>query len=192
MKFIKILENIINNKSIAFFPGKFKPPHLEHLYTIEQACKSADNLIIFISRKRYDNWSATLSKQILEELLHDKDYKNKIQIKIAQEKTPIDDFRNYLKNNLLPNKVYLVKGAKETAEDTRFDRTPIQNALQSGANKDKNIIIEDLIVKPQKENPISSTHIRNGSYNTIEEMFEYYKYIPSNKLIELYKQGFLK
>jgi cytidyltransferase-like protein len=193
MKFIRILENIINNESIALFPGKFKPPHLEHLYTIEQACKSADSLIIFISRKRYDNWSANLSKQILEELLHDKDYKNKVQIKIAQEKTPIDDFRNYLKNNLLPNKVYLVKGAKETAEDTRFDRTPIEQALQSNKNINyKNITIEDLIIKPQKKNPISSTDIRNGSYATIEEMFEYYKYIPSDKLIELYKQGFLK
>jgi cytidyltransferase-like protein len=190
MKFIRILENIISNESIALFPGKFKPPHLEHLYTIEQACKSTDKLIIFISRKRYDNWSAALSKQILEELLHDKDYKNKIQIKIAEEKTPIDDFRNYLKNNLLPNKVYLVKGAKETAEDTRFDRMPIQNALQSGKNKDKNIIIEDLIVKPQKENPISSTDIRNGSYYTIQKMFEDYNYEPSDKLIELYKQGF--
>ena len=190
MKFIKILENIIDNKSIAFFPGKFKPPHLEHLHTIEQACQTADKLIIFISKKTYDNWSAILSKQILEELLHDKDYRNKIQIKIAEERTPIDDFRNYLKNNLLPNKIYLVKGAKETAEDTRFDRTPIESALQSGENKDKNIIIEDLIIKPKKENPISSTDIRNGTYDTIEKMFKYYNYEPSEKLKELYKQGF--
>ena len=194
MKFIRILENIINNESIALFPGKFKPPHLEHLYTIEQALEKANKIIIFISKKTYGNWTAQLSKQILEELLKNANIKeDKFEIKIAKESTPIDDFRNYLKNNLLQNKVYLIKGEKEPAEDTRFERELIGYALQSNKNIDyKNITIEDLIIKPQKENPISSTHIRNGSYATIEEMFEYYKYIPSNKLIELYKQGFLK
>jgi RNA:NAD 2'-phosphotransferase (TPT1/KptA family)/nicotinic acid mononucleotide adenylyltransferase len=185
---------VISNESIGFFPGKFKPPHLEHLHTIAEACKTVDSLIIFISKKSYGKWSAELSKAILEELinLNNKIDKSKVQIKIANQSTPIDDFRNYFKDNIIPNNVYLIKGAKETSEDTRFEREPIISSLKKNKNISnyEDIAINDLIIKPQNSNPISSTIIRNGNYNTIEQMFKDYGLNLNAKLENLYKQGF--
>lgn len=46
------------NSTIAVFPGKFKPPHKDHLARINAASKSADQVLVIIGPKPTDSFTA--------------------------------------------------------------------------------------------------------------------------------------
>ena len=54
----------ISVKTIGFFPGKFKPPHAGHFKTCEIASKQNDFVILFISKKEHEGYTAEMSFNI--------------------------------------------------------------------------------------------------------------------------------
>ncbi len=47
-----------NNKTIAIFPGAFKPPHIGHYKVVKQLSTLADEVIVLISPNSRDGVSA--------------------------------------------------------------------------------------------------------------------------------------
>lgn len=54
----------VDVKNIGIFPGKFKPPHLGHFKTCEEACKDNDITFVLISNKEHDGITPEMSFKI--------------------------------------------------------------------------------------------------------------------------------
>lgn len=55
MKPFKLFVEQVNNFSIGFFPGAFKPPHKGHFHTAAQAAKENDSVVILVSGSEREN-----------------------------------------------------------------------------------------------------------------------------------------
>ena len=63
-KFEKLIESLlkeVNTKNIGVFPGKFKPPHKGHYKTCEVASKENDIVVVLISDKEHEGYTAEAS-----------------------------------------------------------------------------------------------------------------------------------
>jgi len=59
--FSKLFEQLLKEidvKDIGVFPGKFKPPHKGHFKTCEVACRENDVVVVLISSKEHEGYTA--------------------------------------------------------------------------------------------------------------------------------------
>jgi cytidyltransferase-like protein len=113
-------------KTVALFPGKFKPPHAGHLDVAKQLLEIANEVIIVISRKAKDGITAQQSKAVWD-LYNNKLLDNKLKIEIADNfPSPLDYVFDYVKIHP-EEKIIAVYGKKEGSRYKPFLDDPNSN-----------------------------------------------------------------
>jgi len=74
-------------KTVAIYPGKFKPPHKGHFNVAKELLSVSDEIIVLISPREVDGVSASQSKAIWE--LYKKQLGDKVTIQISQNPSPV-------------------------------------------------------------------------------------------------------
>lgn len=100
-----ILEEV--TKTIALYPGKFKPPHAGHFSVAKQLINKADKVIIVISPVPVDGFTAEQSKSVWD--LYNTLLGNKLTITIA-DKSPVKYVLDTVRNN--PNDKFIAAFGK--------------------------------------------------------------------------------
>ena len=85
-----------NKKTIALFPGAFKPPHKGHFEVVKQLLNKADEIVVLVSPKTRDSVTADESIAIWE--LYKTILNNNVEIKLSEE-SPIREVYNIVKDN---------------------------------------------------------------------------------------------
>ena len=101
--FLNIIEQLLKEvdvKKIGIFPGKFKPPHVGHFKTCEEASKQNSIVIVLISAKEHEGLTAEKSFKIWD--IYKKYLKN-IFVFVA---TPSPVLATYDLANILNNGEY--------------------------------------------------------------------------------------
>jgi len=156
------LANILleqDQKTIAIFPGAFKPPHLGHFNVVKRLSTMADEVVVLISPKSRGGISADESFAVWQ--LYKTLLDSNVSFRIAAE-NPITETYDTIKNN--PDVKFIVAFGK--GEGDRFNQ--IKNT-----DKYYNVSIFDA---GSGEYGISATNLRNtlinGDMNSLE------KYLP--------------
>jgi cytidyltransferase-like protein len=113
------LANILleqGQKTIAIFPGAFKPPHKGHFEVIKSLSRQADEVIVLISPKSRDGISAEESFEIWDTLYKPLLDEN-VSFKIAAS-NPVTETYDVIKNN--PENKFIVAFGKD--EGDRFNQ----------------------------------------------------------------------
>ena len=114
----EFLANILleqNQKTIAIFPGAFKPPHKGHFEVVKSLSQQADEVIVLISPKSRDGISAEESYNIWE--LYKPLLDNNVSFRIANS-NPVTETYDVIKNN--PDNKFIVAFGKD--EGDRFNQ----------------------------------------------------------------------
>ena len=85
-----------DRKTIAIFPGAFKPPHKGHVEVIKKLLQTADEVVVLISPILRDGISADESLAVWE--LYKPLFNGPVEFKIV-EGSPIRETYNIVKNN---------------------------------------------------------------------------------------------
>ncbi len=124
-------------KTVAIFPGKFKPPHKGHFEVAKQLLNMADEVIVVISRKEKDGITAEQSKAVWElynQLLNNK----KLKIEIATDfPSPLDYLFNYIKTHP-EEKIIAVYGKKEESRYNSLIDKPNVEVYDGGTVEELN------------------------------------------------------
>ena len=150
-----------DQKTIALFPGAFKPPHKGHFAVVKDLANKADEVIVLISPKSREGISAEESFAIWE--LYNTQLPDNVSFRIAVE-SPVSETYDVVKNN--PDTKFLVAFGK--GEIDRFKQ------VQS-TNKYPNTTVYDAGIAEQG---VSATGLRNALQSENEE--EIKKYLPQN------------
>jgi cytidyltransferase-like protein len=143
-----------DQKTIAIFPGAFKPPHKGHFSVVKDLADQADEVVVLISPKQREGISAEESYAAWE--LYDTLLPDNVSFKIAAE-SPVSETYDVVKNN--PDTKFIVAfGKGEVDRFKQFQTT----------NKYPNATVYDA---GEAEQGISATGLRNalGSNQNIEE-----------------------
>lgn len=100
-----LLEEV--TKTVALYPGKFKPPHAGHFEVAKGLLNKADEVVIIISPVPMDGVTAEQSKAVWE--LYNKLVGNKFTIVIA-DKSPVKYVLDFIRNN--PNDKFIAAFGK--------------------------------------------------------------------------------
>ena len=143
-----------DQKTIAIFPGAFKPPHKGHFSVVKDLADQADEVVVLISPKQREGISAEESFAAWE--LYDTLLPDNVSFKIAAE-SPISETYDVVKNN--PGTKFIVAFGKGEADRFKHFQT---------TNKYPNATVYDA---GEAEQGISATGLRNalGSNQNIEE-----------------------
>ena len=136
-----LISGLINEettkKSIALYPGKFKPPHKGHFEVAKQLLDKADRVEVLISGKEHEGINAEQSKAIWE--LYNKLLGGRLDIKIINE-SPVTYTLDTIAGNF---KIGNLQKAEETSDDV-WVKDMINIIKSSGEN---GISQKDLILK---------------------------------------------
>ncbi len=94
-------------RKVAIYPGKFKPPHIGHLYMVEQSIKlnGAQKVVVMVSSgsKRLENGiiiGADTAKKIFELYLKKAGLDEKTEVIIAPVRSPVEAVYNVLEGKV--------------------------------------------------------------------------------------------
>jgi hypothetical protein len=155
-------------KNIALVPGGFKPPTVGHFALVDEVAKNSniDKVIVLIGHKDRDGVTKEESKAIWD--IYQKYLPPNVEIKIADNPSPIADITSYIKNN--PETMYYpvvgIRGEMDLGDLKRFD------SLEGKYPNFKTIVI-----KSEGENRISGTNTRAALIGGEKERFQ--SYIPT-------------
>jgi cytidyltransferase-like protein len=162
------LANILleqDSKTIAIFPGAFKPPHKGHFEVVKSLSRQADEVIVLISPKSRDGISAEESFKIWN--LYKPLLDENVSFKIAAS-NPVTETYDVIKNN--PENKFIVAFGKD--EGDRFNQ--IKNS-----GKYTNVSI----FNAGSFEGLSATGLRNA----LKTQGDITPYIPEGVDVEAYK-----
>ena len=137
-----------DQKTIALFPGAFKPPHKGHFAVVKDLANQADEVVVLISPKQREGISAEESYAAWE--LYDTLLPDNVSFKIAAE-SPVSETYDVVKNN--PDTKFIVAFGK--GEEDRFKQF-------STTTKYPNATVYD---SGTAEQGVSATELRNALNN---------------------------
>jgi cytidyltransferase-like protein len=137
-----------DQKTIALFPGAFKPPHKGHFAVVKDLANQADEVVVLISPKQREGISAEESFAAWE--LYDSLLPDNVSFKIAAE-SPVSETYDVVKNN--PDTKFIVAFGK--GEEDRFKQF-------STTTKYPNATVYD---SGTAEQGVSATELRNALNN---------------------------
>jgi len=137
-----------DQKTIALFPGAFKPPHKGHFAVVKDLANQADEVVVLISPKQREGISAEESYAAWE--LYDTLLPDNVSFKIAAE-SPVSETYDVVKNN--PDTKFIVAFGK--GEKDRFKQF-------STTTKYPNATVYD---SGTAEQGVSATELRNALNN---------------------------
>jgi hypothetical protein len=155
-------------KGIALVPGGFKPPTMGHFYLVNEVAKNPniDKVIVLIGHKNRDGVSKEESKAIWN--IYKKYLPSNVEIKIADNTSPIADISSIIKNN--PDTFFYpvvgIRGEMDLGDLKRFD---------SMEGKYKNF--KPIVIKSEGEDRISGTNTRAALIGGEKERFQ--SYLPT-------------
>lgn len=150
-----------DQKTIALFPGAFKPPHKGHFAVVKDLADKADEVVVLISPKSREGIKAEESFAVWE--LYKTQLPNNVSFRIAVE-NPVSETYDVVKNN--PDTKFLVAFGK--GESDRFKQF-------QATDKYPNAIVYNAGIA---EEGVNATGLRNALQNGNEE--EIQKYLPQN------------
>ena len=158
-----------NQSGIALVPGGFKPPTLGHFYMINQVAKhtGVEKVIVLIGHKVRDGVTKEESKAIWD--IYSKYLPSNVEIKIADNSSPISDISSIIKNN--PDQFFYpvvgIRGEMDLGDLKRFD-----------SMKGKYQNIQPIVIKSDEiETRISGTNTRAALIGGEKDRF--LQYLPS-------------
>jgi phosphopantetheine adenylyltransferase len=158
-----------NQSGIALVPGGFKPPTLGHFYMINQVAKhtGVEKVIVLIGHKVRDGVTKEESKAIWD--IYSKYLPSNVEIKIADNSSPISDISSTIKNN--PEQFFYpvvgIRGEMDLGDLKRFD-----------SMKGKYQNIQPIVIKSDEiETRISGTNTRAALIGGEKDRF--LQYLPS-------------
>ena len=137
-----------DQKTIALFPGAFKPPHKGHFAVVKDLANQADEVVVLISPKQREGISAEESYAAWE--LYDTLLPDNVSFKIAAE-SPVSETYDVVKNN--PDTKFIVAFGKGEADRFKQFLT---------TNKYPNATVYD---SGTAEQGVSATELRNALNN---------------------------
>jgi cytidyltransferase-like protein len=171
MKLGEYLVNLLleeNSKTIAIFPGAFKPPHKGHYDVVKQLSTLADEVIVLISSNSRDGVSAEESFAVWQ--LYAPFLDSNVSFKIAAT-SPVSEAYDVIKNN--PDQKFIVAFGK--GESDRFNQIKTSGKYNNASIYDAG----------NAEEGISATYLRNAlRWKNSEEIK---KYIPKDVDVEEFK-----
>ena len=173
MKLGEYLVNLLleeDNKTIAIFPGAFKPPHIGHYKVVKQLSTLADEVIVLISPNSRDGVSAEESFAVWQ--LYAPFLDSNVSFKIAAE-SPVSEAYDVIKNN--PDQKFIVAFGK--GEGDRFNQIKTSGKYNNASVYDAG----------SAEEGISATYLRNALRWKNSKEIE--KYIPKDVDVEEFKNA---
>ena len=159
-----------DNKTIAIFPGAFKPPHIGHYKVVKQLSTLADEVIVLISPNSRDGVSAEESFAVWQ--LYAPFLDSNVSFKIAAT-SPVSEAYDVIKNN--PNQKFIVAFGK--GEGDRFNQIKTSGKYNNASIYDAG----------SAEEGISATYLRNALRWKNSKEIE--KYIPKDVDVEEFKNA---
>lgn len=105
------------NEVIALYPGAFKPPHIGHFHIVDEISKRPEitQVNVLIGHKERDGVTKEQSLAIWD--IYKKYLNNKVNISISNDKSPITEVLNTVKEN--PNNYYILVFGRDE-DSSRF------------------------------------------------------------------------
>lgn len=149
----RILEEINSKvRTIAIYPGAFKPPHKGHLEVVQLALSKADEVLVLVSKADRDGVQVGQSLKIWEMLLKTIGADaSRVKIQVSKSESPVKDVYNIVKE--FPNVKFIALFGK--GEFKRFE----------ALSKYPNVEILDTGTLPRKFESISATNLRSAIKN---------------------------
>jgi cytidyltransferase-like protein len=159
-----------DNKTIAIFPGAFKPPHIGHYKVVKQLSTLADEVIVLISPNSRDGVSAEESFAVWQ--LYAPFLDSNVSFKIAAT-SPVSEAYDVIKNN--PDQKFIVAFGK--GEGDRFNQIKTSGKYNNASVYDAG----------SAEEGISATYLRNALRWKNSKEIE--KYLPNGVDVEEFKNA---
>jgi len=156
-------------KGIALVPGGFKPPTVGHFALVDEIAKNPnfEKVIVLIGHKNRDGVSKEESKAIWD--IYKKYLPSNVEIKIAENSSPISDVASMIKNN--PNTFFYpvvgIRGEMDLGDLKRFD------SLEGKYPNFKTIVIRS----ESSDDRVSGTNTRAALIGGEKERFQ--SYLPA-------------
>lgn len=155
-----------NQGGIALIPGGFKPPTIGHFHLANEVAKrpEIDKVIILIGHKTRDGVTKEESKAIWD--IYKKYLPSNVEIKIADNSSPISDVGSLIKNN--PDTFFFpvvgIRGEFDLGDLKRFD-----------SMKGKYDNFQTIVIKTDEgKDRVSGTNTRNALIGGNKEKFQTY------------------
>jgi hypothetical protein len=154
-----------NQGGIALVPGGFKPPTIGHFALVDEVAKRSEvsKVIVLIGHKIRDGVTKEESKAIWD--IYKKYLPSNVEIKIADNSSPISDVGSLIKNN--PDTMYYpvvgIRGEMDLGDLKRFD---------SMEGKYENF--KPIVIRSEGEDRISGTNTRAALIGGEKERFQTY------------------
>jgi len=109
-------ENISESKTIAIFPGSFKPPHMGHLRALLSISQEADVIYVLISKPQLSTRALPVSgksidadqaKQCWHAMLDKTNIKDKTRVMISDHASPITTTVDFVTHPADPNNIFV-------------------------------------------------------------------------------------
>jgi phosphopantetheine adenylyltransferase len=158
-----------DQKGIALLPGGFKPPTVGHFALVDEVAKHPEvsKVIVFIGHKTRDGVTKEESKEIWD--IYQKYLPSNVEIKLAENPSPISDVNSLIKNN--PDTMFYpvvgIRGEMDLEDLNRF------KSLEGKYENFKPIVIKS----EQGENRISGTNTRAALISGDKDRF--LTYLPT-------------
>ena len=140
-----------NQGGIALVPGGFKPPTLGHFSLVDEVAKhpEVNKVLVLIGHKTRDGVTKDESKEIWD--IYQKYLPSNVEIKLADNSSPISDVGSLIKNN--PDTMFYpvvgIRGEMDLGDLKRFD-----------SMKGKYENFKPIVIKSEGEDRISGTNTR--------------------------------
>ena len=157
-----------NQGGIALVPGGFKPPTLGHFSLVDEVAKHPEvsKVIVLIGHKTRDGVTKEESKEIWD--IYQKYLPSNVEIKLADNSSPISDVGSMIKNN--PDTMFYpvvgIRGEMDLGDLKRFD-----------SMKGKYENFKPIVIKSEGEDRISGTNTRAALIGGDKDRF--LKYLPT-------------
>ena len=155
-----------NQSGVALVPGGFKPPTVGHFHLANEVAKrpEIDKVIILIGHKTRDGVTKEESKAIWD--IYKKYLPSNVEIKIADNSSPISDVGSLIKNN--PDTFFFpvvgIRGEFDLGDLKRFD-----------SMKGKYDNFQTIVIKTDEgKDRVSGTNTRNALIGGNKEKFQTY------------------
>ena len=138
-------------KNIALYPGKFKPPHGGHFNVAKQVAENpdVDRLIIYVSPHEHEGINATQAAEIWD--VYDKYINGNVEVRIA-DISPVRSVYEFIDNEAVPGQdLHLVLGEKDI-EGGRF---------KTASGRKEGVGVAEVAVPPQMGG-VSATQMRGA------------------------------
>jgi phosphopantetheine adenylyltransferase len=156
-------------KGIALIPGGFKPPTVGHFALVDEVAKNPnfEKVIVLIGHKNRDGVSKEESKAIWD--IYKKYLPSNVEIKIAENSSPISDVASMIKNT--PDTFFYpvvgIRGEMDLGDLKRFD------SLKGKYPNFKTIVIRS----ESSDDRVSGTNTRAALIGGEKERFQ--SYLPT-------------